>query len=707
MRRILPLIAVLVLAAGISVAPRHLVSNPQLGQDFVHFESQQVHPVTLTPDGSRLVVCNTPDNHVTVFSLTGDEPEKIAEIPVGLEPVSVACPDDSTVWVVNSVSDDISIVNLNIAHTVNTLRVGDGPADVVFANGKAYVSIAEQDLVKVFDPATLTEAAAPIPIGGRLPKALARSADGSKVFVAVLMAGNRTSQVPAALMPPDSMPVDPDLPMEPGLPAAPHRGLIVQQSGNNWYDMYGNLWNSKLKFSMPDVDVAEISTASNTVSRNFSGVGSTVFNLAVSPTDGRLAVTVAEARNILLFEPRLSGYLTETNLVTITTGGALAIKKLDPHIDYETLPGTQAEVDSAIGIPSGIVYGPDGSRAYVTSLATDKVAVMNPNNAAFSSVLARIPSVAGPTGIAMDNARHRIYVLGRFKNVLQTISTDSLKEVAVTRVGIDPTPDAIVNGRRFFYGGFTSAPRRPVVRDLPRVRRHGRPRLGPGRSARLLRAAARRRTRSASAGFHPMKGPMATQTLRGMTNTEPLHWRGDRANLSAFNGAFVSLMGRNTTLPDSQMAAFNAFTMPLTMSPNPRQNLDRTFADAPLGQPSAARGRAFFLTHAGAERQDLRRLPRRGQPRARHQPPDGASRFDLRGAGPQGAAAAQPVPQGRLQRRGRRRRASAATATATTVGVAPARTSCSARSSSSTRIPRSPTRSAPTWRPTCWPSTPA
>src|SRR5204863_262977 len=52
------------------------------------------------------------------------------------------------------------------------------------------------------------------------------------------------------------------------------------------------------------------------------------------------------------------------------------------------------------------------------------------------------------------------------------------------------------------------------------------------------------------AGFHPMKGPMMTQTLRGTAGTGPLHWRGDRTNLRSFNAAFVSLMGLTAQLPD-------------------------------------------------------------------------------------------------------------------------------------------------------------
>src|SRR5690606_8288532 len=41
--------------------------------------------------------------------------------------------------------------------------------------------------------------------------------------------------------------------------------------------------------------------------------------------------------------------------------------------------------------------------------------------------------------------------------------------------------------------------------------------------------------------FHPMKGPMTTQTLRGLDGTGVLHWRGDRADFAAFNPAFDAL----------------------------------------------------------------------------------------------------------------------------------------------------------------------
>src|SRR5205085_2053170 len=67
--------------------------------------------------------------------------------------------------------------------------------------------------------------------------------------------------------------------------------------------------------------------------------------------------------------------------------------------------------------------------------------------------------------------------------------------------------------------------------------------------------------------FHPMKGPMTTQSLRGMANHGPMHWRGDRtggndsgsgqpnagtfnedAAFKKFNPAFVGLLGRSAQL---------------------------------------------------------------------------------------------------------------------------------------------------------------
>src|SRR5262245_44610688 len=116
MRRLSVLAAVLALALGLLIAPKFLVrrvdSSVNSANDYVNFESPHVHPLAITPDGNTLVAVNTPGGTISVFNLTGPVPVRTKVIPVGLEPVSVAARTDGEVWVVNHVSDDVSIVDL-------------------------------------------------------------------------------------------------------------------------------------------------------------------------------------------------------------------------------------------------------------------------------------------------------------------------------------------------------------------------------------------------------------------------------------------------------------------------------------------------------------------------------------------------------------------------------------------------------------------
>lgn len=597
MRRITILFAMVLLVCGVAAAPRFLISRPSGTNDFVHFESPHVHPAELTPSRGRLLVVNTPDNRITVFDVTDTLPEREDEIFVGLEPVSVRALDDSTAWVVNFLSDDISIINLNTMNVKATLRVGDEPGDVVFAGTptRAYVSVGGEDAIKIYDPANLAAAPTVIAVPGSEPRGLEKTADGSKVYVALFQSGNHTSLLSPEKLPVDSMPVDFDLPMDPGLPTAPHTGLIVQsQTGGNWYDMYGNLWNHHVPYQVLERDVIEINTTTQAVARTFGSRASNVLGLAVSPSDSRIFYVGTEARNLLRFEARVLGYVVETHAVFVNQGtGVSTLRVLNPHIDYDNSPGTVAEHDSALGIPMGLAFAAAGNRAYLAAFANDRIGVINPSGGAASTVIARIPCVAGPTGIVVDDVNQRLFIVGRTRNQIQTMSSMNFRSMEKQRIGFDPTPDEIVNGRKFLYGGFTSSHGDQacaschVFGDTDALAWD----LGDPFGAFVPPGP----TPPGLLGFHPMKGPLITQTLRGMGGTGPLHWRGDKANFAAFNNAFLSLMGRSAPLDDSQMTAFADFVMPMVFPPNPNQLLDRTFPDAPLGQGSALRGQNFFM----------------------------------------------------------------------------------------------------------------
>jgi DNA-binding beta-propeller fold protein YncE len=89
----------------------------------------------------------------------------------------------------------VSIVKLSTRNVVDTIKTDDEPADVVFAGApqKAFVSISQANEVQVFDPANPQSAPTTVAIVGEEPRAMAVSADGSQVYVAIFESGNATT----------------------------------------------------------------------------------------------------------------------------------------------------------------------------------------------------------------------------------------------------------------------------------------------------------------------------------------------------------------------------------------------------------------------------------------------------------------------------------------------------------------------------------
>jgi YVTN family beta-propeller protein len=198
LRRIIAAAVTLSLAAFWLAGSRAQVASAQTVTQFKNFESPQVHPLAMTPDGTRLLAVNSPNATLSVFQLVSGTPVLTAEIPVGFEPVSVAARNDHEAWVANWMSDSVSIVDLAAGNVVRTLDVGDEPTDVIFAganNSKAFVCVSggnsllsgaslatlDRGQVKVFDPANPSAFPQSIEIFGKQPRALARLRLGLRV----------------------------------------------------------------------------------------------------------------------------------------------------------------------------------------------------------------------------------------------------------------------------------------------------------------------------------------------------------------------------------------------------------------------------------------------------------------------------------------------------------------------------------------------
>jgi 6-phosphogluconolactonase (cycloisomerase 2 family) len=131
----------------------------QAAPSFTLFESGQVRPLALSPDGQWLFAVNTPDNRLEVFRIHPHGLEHRASVPVGLEPVAVAARSATEVWVVNHLSDSVSLIELSheghVGRVVRTLLVGDEPRDMVFAgpgHRRAFITTAHRGQNISFDP---------------------------------------------------------------------------------------------------------------------------------------------------------------------------------------------------------------------------------------------------------------------------------------------------------------------------------------------------------------------------------------------------------------------------------------------------------------------------------------------------------------------------------------------------------------------------
>ncbi|HEY6036485.1 MAG TPA: hypothetical protein VIV58_19540, partial [Kofleriaceae bacterium] len=88
---------------------------PTSGNAYTLFESLQTRPLAMSPNGKLLFALNTPDNRLEIFRIDDGSLRPVGSITVGLEPVAVAARTDNEVWVVNNVSDSVSIVKLDSA----------------------------------------------------------------------------------------------------------------------------------------------------------------------------------------------------------------------------------------------------------------------------------------------------------------------------------------------------------------------------------------------------------------------------------------------------------------------------------------------------------------------------------------------------------------------------------------------------------------
>ncbi|GJM24518.1 MAG: hypothetical protein DHS20C16_09330 [Phycisphaerae bacterium] len=606
------------------------------GGTFVNWENGHVHPLELTPDRTRLLAVNTADNRLEVFDASSATPVHIGSVPVGLDPVSVRSFGNDIAWVVNHISDSISIVNLNTLNVVATVNTADEPADVVFVGEprRAFVSCSQVNVVEVFDLGNLSAPVATIPIDGEDPRAMAFSADRTKVYVSIFESGNATTiltgneflNLPQPMQntngpyggvnppPNNGAEFDPPMnlcdPMPPGCFANPPADCVCtpplvslilrKDESDNWLDDNETDWTDFVSgpnadvsgrpvgWDMPDNDVAVIDVNTLTVSY-ISGLMNINMAMAVRPLSGEVTVIGTEAINDIRFEPVINGRFLRVNMAIADPAGVnpTNIVDLNSHLTYANTsafsPVPQPQRDLSVGDPRAIVWANGGNRGYIAAMGSNNLLVIDGAGNRVQPISAPdvrpIELEEGPTGLAINRVQNTLYVLNKFAATIQTV--DLTTETVVDSVPLfDPTPPAIRIGRKHLYDthknsglGHVSCGSCHIDSRTDRLAWD----LGdPSGEMRPFDQNCGSIEGANCPSWHPMKGPMVTQTLQDIIGKEPHHWRGDRTGIEEFNGAFRSLLGDDDDLDTQEMQEFEDFLATIVIPPNPNRELDNT-----------------------------------------------------------------------------------------------------------------------------------
>ena len=603
------------------------------------FESGPVRPIALSADGQRLYVTNTTANCLEIYAVVGDSLRLASAVTVGMEPVAVAERNGNEVWVVNHLSDSVSVVRLDgTPRVLRTLQVGDEPRDIVFGGpgrDRAFITAAARGQnrpgftnanlttaglgradVWVFDAASLDDSLNGKPLNvltlfADTPRALAVSADGSRVYASPFMSGNRTTALHR-----DAVGSAKPLPNKSAdNVTAPATGLIVRFDGNAWRDEAGTDWSAKVKFSLPDFDLFAIdaNAAVPVVTAQVSGIGTTLFNLAVHPLSGLVYASNTQAQNQIRFEgpgraaSTVRGRIAESRISVVNVAAnRVDAVHLNSHVDFSLPQGASVATSvkaRSLAQPTAMVFSPDGATLYTAAFGSAKVAALPTATLTASGFVPdasqHIAVGAGPAGLALNVAGTRLYVYSRIAHSISLIDTATKITLGTLNL-FSPESAAVKAGRQFLYdatetsaNGTSSCASCHIFGDMDHLAWDlGNPDDVTKNNPNVYVVPFLKTTLR----FHPLKGPMSTQTLRGMRGNGPLHWRGDRtgsnptsvrgavesleeASFKEFNTAFVALNGRETTLTETQMQSFTDFAMALTMPPNPVRALNNALSD--------------------------------------------------------------------------------------------------------------------------------
>jgi YVTN family beta-propeller protein len=455
--------------------------------------------------GNRFWVANQDNNSVSVFNAANNT--RLAEIPVGNGPRTLAVAPDGRVWVINKHAATISVINpatLGVAQTF-ALPYASQPFGIAFAptGGYAFVALeAGGSLLKLDAANGLVLGSAAI---GRNARHVSVSADGTLVYVARFIA--------------------PPLPGEfTAQPQAAGAGgeVLVLSAGNLTLTGTITLAHSDL----PDFEIQG------------SGIPNYLGAPALSP-DGLTAWIPSKQDNVLRGTLRNGANLNFQNTVrAIASRIVLATGTEDL--------AARVDLDNA-SLASAAAFDPYGNYLFVALETSREIAVVDAQG---WYEIFRFDAGRAPQGLAVSNDGRRLYVNNFMDRTVGVYDLTRLLNLGESNVPLVDTLPAVttealsaqvLKGKQFFYDA---------------------------RDTRLARDAYLSCASCHSDGGHDGRtwdltgmgeGLRNTASLRGRAATGQgfLHWSANFDELQDFEGQIRALAGGSGLMADADFSSRN------------------------------------------------------------------------------------------------------------------------------------------------------
>ena len=648
---------ILTLCQSLLVVPGLLAQGRE---QYLNLLAPPVKPITVVALGDiqYLLVCNTPASRLEIWSAT-QNPVLLDSVPTGLKPVSVAMKpsalDDGSriVYTANWLGDSITAVRLARSidglevNLLRTVWVGDEPMHINFLpeypDGHPLNSFSgpgapfhEHLLVvrgtpglwAMLDPITLTASQA-----------------GSDAIDLKDLVGEMAVKEPRVIA---SVPAGATENVE-------FRVVALNERGGQTPDIGAgdrpHLDPTPFDFDLWLSDDPQTALASGGLGTAVADLGTTHLNMTIAD-NGDIYVVGQKARNLSVpVSNEVPGMSTpvgealhrdqvvnETGFVTSMIwriknagGPGQTIEVLDLNLDRNNPPKAVGFKQTITQPTDVVVYGDGraGSRIFVTGFASDTFAEILVGPAGSSLATWRVSRFSidnpnpfvppgqlggmlkGPrafaileTGSCSDDV---LYIYNWLDNTLGTIRISQLGLQQVAHTGLlEVRPQYVLDGQNFMFASSLSGTN-TVSCGSCHI---------DGESDWLAWNLGDGKDVCAASGGDPQcvstgppapgvlvenpgrKGPMITQTLRGLVNFEvesqvlqevisnkPYHWRGDRGDFTQFNGAFDNLMAIPSPflpgekgIPDAEMNAYRDFIDSLHHRPSPEQPWDRRYS---------------------------------------------------------------------------------------------------------------------------------